>query len=48
MKTFEKAMLVPQEFQANIDKQYPEIGNYLKSNPFAKKKKKKGKKKGRR
>ena len=45
MKTFERALLLPSEMQANItEKQYPEMGAFLMENPFPKKKKKKGKK----
>ena len=41
MKTFEKALLLPQEMQTNItQKQYPETGMFLMENPFPKKKKK--------
>ena len=51
MKTFERAILLPQEVQQDIkDKKYPDNGKYLMENPFPKKKKKgkKGKKKGKR
>lgn len=46
MRTFERALLLPQEMQTNItEKQYPETGMFLMENPFPKKKKgKKGKK----
>lgn len=47
MKTFERAILVPQESAYDIkDKKYPEAGSRLMENPFPKKKKKKGKKGG--
>lgn len=47
MKTFERAILMPDEPQDNLGtKKYPTYGEFLMENPFAKKKKKakKGKK----
>lgn len=47
MKTFERAMLMPQEVQADLQtKRYPTYGEFLMQNPFPKKKKKKKGKKG--
>jgi hypothetical protein len=47
MKTFERAILMPQEHQANLTtKRYPTYGEFLMVNPFPKKKKKKKGKKG--
>ena len=43
MKSFERAILLPQEVAYDIkDKKYPEVGSQLMENPFPKKKKKKG------
>lgn len=49
MKTFERAILLPQELQTDPLKKYPTYGENLMVNPFPKKKKKgkKGKKKRR-
>lgn len=51
MKTFERAILMPDQYQANLTtKRYPTYGEFLMVNPFPKKKKKKkgkGKKKKR-
>ena len=45
MKSFERAILLPQEVAYDIkDKKYPEVGRQLMENPFPKKKKGKGKK----
>lgn len=47
MKTFERAMLMPQEVQSDLQtKRYPTYGEFLMMNPFPKKKKKKKGKKG--
>ena len=47
MKTFERAILMPDEHQDNLGlKKYPTYGEFLMENPFPKKKKKGGKKKG--
>lgn len=47
MKTFERAILMPQEVQTDLSKKrYPTYGEFLMVNPFAKKKKAKGKGKG--
>jgi len=47
MKTFERAILMPQEVQSNLEtKRYPTYGEFLMVNPFPKKKKKKKGKKG--
>lgn len=45
MKTFERAILMPDEPQDNLgQKKYPTYGEFLMENPFPKKKKKGGKK----
>lgn len=45
MKTFERAILMPDEAQADLaTKRYPTYGEFLMENPFPKKKKKGGKK----
>ena len=45
MKTFERAILMPEEQQDNLgSKKYPTYGEFLMENPFAQTKKKKGKK----
>ena len=47
MKTFERAIMMPAEHQANLTtKKYPTYGEFLMVNPFPKKKKKKKGKKG--